>query len=80
MLAFYTLDGTPQNHTVPALDLTTGLYLGKTRHYLTISYTLRTNFGEVNHKQYRYRPETPQQVAKQLAPPCYLLQNMIYSY
>jgi hypothetical protein len=62
MLAFYTLDGNPQNYTVPALDLTTGLYLGKTRHYLTISYTLRTDFEEVNHKLslgYSYRFSGP---------------------
>jgi hypothetical protein len=50
MLAFYTLDGTRTNYAVPALDLTTGLYLGKNRHYLTIGYTLRTDFDEPNHK------------------------------
>jgi hypothetical protein len=62
MLAFYTLDGTPANHTVLALDLTTGLYLGKSRHYLTIAYTLRTDFEGLNHKLslgYSYRFDDP---------------------
>ena len=58
MLAFYTLDGNRETYTAPALDLVTGLYLGKTRHYLNIGYTLRTDFAEANHKLslgYSYR-------------------------
>jgi hypothetical protein len=50
MLAYYTLDGTRTDYAVPAFDLAAGLYLGKTRHYLAIGYTLRTDFEELNHK------------------------------
>jgi hypothetical protein len=59
MLAFYNVDGGPQNYTIPALDLTTGLYLGKGPHYFTAAYTLRSGFFmEINHKLslgYSYR-------------------------
>jgi hypothetical protein len=50
MLAFYTLGGERRPYAVPALDLTSGFYVGKKRHYLTISYTLRTDFEDVNSK------------------------------
>jgi hypothetical protein len=58
MLAFYTADGERKPYTVPAFDVTTGFYIGKTRHYFTIAYTLRTDFGRINHKAslgYSYR-------------------------
>jgi hypothetical protein len=58
MLAFYTIGGSPVSHTIPAFDLTSGFYLGKNRHYITIAWTLRTNFADANHKVslgYSYR-------------------------
>jgi hypothetical protein len=58
MLAFYAYEGDRRSYTVPALDLTAGLYLGEGRHYMTIAYTLRTDFGRANHKVslgYSYR-------------------------
>jgi hypothetical protein len=60
MLAFYTYEGERRSYTVPALDLTAGLYVGEGRHYMTIAYTFRTDFGQANHKvslgySYRFR-------------------------
>jgi hypothetical protein len=50
MVAVYTFKGERQPHAVSALDLGTGLYIGEGPHYLTISYTLRTDFKEANSK------------------------------
>jgi hypothetical protein len=58
MLSFYSYEGEGTSYAVPALDLTTGWYAGKGRHYATAAYTLRTNFQRVNHKVslgYSYR-------------------------
>ncbi|MDR1239512.1 MAG: hypothetical protein LBK27_05320 [Treponema sp.] len=58
MLAFYSYEGENKPYAVPAFDVTTGLYAGKGSHYATAAYTLRTNFGQVNHKVslgYSYR-------------------------
>jgi hypothetical protein len=67
MLAFYSYEGEGRSYAVPAFDVTTGLYAGKGRHYVTAAYTLRTDFGQVNHKvslgySYRFgvREENPE--------------------
>jgi hypothetical protein len=50
MVAFYQEEGKNSIFSVPAFDVTTGLYLGKGSHYFTFEYTLRTTFEAVNHK------------------------------
>jgi hypothetical protein len=50
MLAVYRIDGEARSYQAPALDVTTGLHAGRGRHYLTLGYTLRTNFTAFNHK------------------------------
>jgi hypothetical protein len=60
MLSFYTADGNPDRRAVPAFDITTGVYIGKGRHYVTAACTVRTDFEKVNNKLslgYSYRFE-----------------------
>jgi TolB-like protein len=48
MIAFYTAGGETTAFTNGAMDITTGLYLGKNHRYFTAAYTIRTNFNAVN--------------------------------
>jgi TolB-like protein len=51
MMAFYSGNGENNAFYLPAFDAESGFYLGGGRHYVTISYTLRTTtFETVNHK------------------------------
>ncbi|MFP3090393.1 hypothetical protein LQZ21_08710, partial [Treponema sp. TIM-1] len=61
MAAFHTDGGKNRTYLVPAMDATTGLHIGRDWLYVTIAYTLRTDFDQVNHKVslgYSHRIET----------------------
>jgi hypothetical protein len=62
MAAFYTTGSHNRTYLVPALDATTGFYFGGSGGlYLTLAYTLRTDFAQINHKValgYCHRIET----------------------
>jgi TolB-like protein len=60
MVAFYETADEKNTLTIPALDITTGVYLGQKSHYLKIAYSLRVpfTFNAVNHRivlGYSYR-------------------------